>query len=95
MRGTWIGLAMLASLGTIGCYSTPVKRVKRPELVQEYRLPPDDPRFSQPAAYPTKVLLGDDALARRRELDSQEMKGQMNMSGRPGGMSGGMPGPTP
>lgn len=90
MRRTWVGLATLAglALAMTGCYSTTIKRVKRPTLVQEYRLPPeDDPRFSQPPTLPNKVMLGD-TLGQRRDGDNpaRQLQQPMTAPGRMGGM---------
>jgi len=93
MGKSCVGLAILAGLlmSATGCYSTPKKRVKRPDLVQEYQLPPqEDARFSRPPTLPNKLLL-DDSLARRRDDNSaKNLQGPMTMPGRPGGMPGPM-----
>jgi hypothetical protein len=92
MRRNVLGLAILAGLAmVVGC-QTGAKKVRRPELAQEYRLPPEeDRRYSQPPALPTKVLL-DDPLARRRENDAKNLQAPMMAGpGRPGGPVG----PTP
>lgn len=94
MTRKWVGLAVLAGLGLAGtgCYHTPVKRVKRPDLVQEYQLPPqDDLRFSRPPALPTKVLL-DDQGGKYRNTDNpaKDLQAPMMQSTSMGGR-GGMP----
>jgi hypothetical protein len=89
---SWGSLAILAGLLATGCYSTPNKKVKRPELVEHYQLPPqDDLRFSRPPTLPTKVLL-DDPLARRRDENvGKDLQGPMTAPGRMGGPPGAMP----
>jgi hypothetical protein len=91
MRANWVGLAILVA--ALGCQTGP-KKVKRPELVQEYKLPPqEDRRYSQPPQLPTKVLL-DDPLARRRELENSAKELQGPMTAGPRG-AGGSVGPMP
>lgn len=49
MRRTWVCLQWLGVvlLGLAGCHSSPPK-LKAPKLVEEYTIPPDDIRFSDP-----------------------------------------------
>lgn len=87
MRRNWVALAILAA--ALGCQTGP-KKVRRPEIVQEYKLPPqEDTRYSRPPSLPIKVLL-DDPLARRRELDNsaKELQGPMTAGPRPGAAGG-------
>jgi len=57
MRRTWIGLwAAAALLGLAGCYGSGAKSVERPNLAEEYRLPPDDLRYSTAITYPKESL---------------------------------------
>src|SRR5262249_8911456 len=57
MRRTWIVVWTATAVTALaGCYSNGVKRVERPELVEEYRLPPDDVRYSTAVSYPKEAL---------------------------------------
>ncbi len=52
---TGMGGLCLVLLGLLGCSSTEPNL--KPPLHEEYTLPPtDDPRFSQPIAYPKETL---------------------------------------
>jgi hypothetical protein len=57
MRGWGIGMRWLAAvlLGLAGCHSTDPNNLK-PDLPEEFVLPPDDPRFNAPVPYPKEVL---------------------------------------
>ena len=57
MRSTWKGLSGVcaALLGLSGCWTTD-SHLKPPPPPPEYVLPPaDDPRFSDPPAFPNKT----------------------------------------
>lgn len=58
MRKTWMGILWTSVIvvGLAGCKGSP-PQIKAPKLVEEYALPPDDQRFSDPhCAYPKDVL---------------------------------------
>lgn len=58
MRKTWMGFQWLTIilLGLAGCKASP-PQIKAPKLVEEYAIPPDDVRFSDPHyVYPKDVL---------------------------------------
>jgi len=57
MRWAWIGLWTAIGLVSLtGCYASGRRPVDRPELVEEYRLPPDDLRYSTAVTYPKEAL---------------------------------------
>jgi len=58
MKRTWrmvAGVVVVLLGGVLGCKSKEIK-VSRPNRADEYVLPPDHPRFSQPVAYPSELL---------------------------------------
>jgi len=79
MRKRWIALLGLA-VGLCGCLTTD-KQIKPPTPAHEFILPPsDDPRFSNPPAFPDKTLNNNPI---RKDTTLQNTSG-----GRPGGMGG-------
>jgi hypothetical protein len=80
MRRTWAGVPCLglALIALAGCYSTPQNRMRPPPHEEQYVLPPDDKRFSQPPQYP-KEYLNQDKI--RKDDDDK--------AGAPGGMHSG------
>jgi hypothetical protein len=74
------GGLVLALLIVAGCQSND-GHLKPPKYPEEYVLPPDDSRYSQPVAYP-KELLDKDILL-QRAADAKNFSGP----GGPGGPS--------
>ena len=86
----WVSLGIVAGLllSLSGCITSGRKKVKKPELVEEYTIPPmADARYSQPIAYPKKVMALDDSKLK----DAGQEPGMPPMPGR-GGMATGMGG---
>ena len=87
MWRAWASLGVVAGmlLGLSGCFHGGRKKVQKPELVEEYTIPPmADARFSQPITYPKKVMAQDTI-----KKDSSPEAGMPSMPGR-GGMAGKM-----
>ena len=86
MWRAWVSLGVAAGVlfGLSGCITpSSRKKVQRPELVEEYTIPPTaDARFSQPISFPKKVLVMDDTKTK----DAADA-GMPSMAGR-GGMGG-------
>jgi hypothetical protein len=90
MRGRWSGLAVLAMAiwGMIGCRSEE-SSLRPPPNPEVFTLPPtDDPRFSEPVAYP-KGSLNQDLLKRDKDREDSTPggmpKGMSRFSGGGGG----------
>lgn len=56
MRRTWLGVLALGLATLLGCTTTRSHKFKPPPLEEEYRLPPDDPRYSQAPRFPKETL---------------------------------------
>jgi hypothetical protein len=82
MRRTWMGirLAFCLLLAATGCISlSPQKKlIKAPPLVEEYNVPPDDKRYSNPPEYPKNVLNKDHKMNDLDEKEGLDKKGSMN-----------------
>jgi hypothetical protein len=84
-----------ALLGLSGCWWSTGPQMKPPPPPAEYVLPPaDDPRFSQPPAYPDKTLNqglqkkdSEDALNPLKDMRNGPA-GRFGGPGAPGGMGG-------
>ena len=85
-RTRWLGIALLVMLG---CESTDNTHLK-PQLQEEYNLPPaDDPRFSSPISYPKETLNQDPARATNSQTPGPAYKGPSRSGVRGGGGMGG------
>ena len=88
MWRAWVSLGIVAGvlLGLSGCITSSRKKVQRPELVEEFTIPPTaDARFSQPISYPKKVLAQDEM--KNKDSSAEQAPG---MAGGRGGMGGKM-----
>jgi hypothetical protein len=87
MRGTWLGLRWLAIvlLGLAGCHSTGPKYTP-PKHPEDYTLPPDDNRFSDPhAAYPREAMNKGKIKKDATPNDLPSMRSPSRMGGGMGG----------
>lgn len=93
MRKMWMGMQCLgiALLALTGCYTTGSSKLKPPPHEEEYRIPPDDKRYSQAPQFPKETL---NQGPKKSDLDDPQglpARGQskMGMMGGAGGMGGG------
>jgi len=85
MRRAWLGVrcAVCLLLTVSGCMSfTPQRHViKAPPHEEEYNIPPDDVRFSNPPQYPKGTLNKDN----HKKDDDDDQNGKMRLGGPGGG----------
>ena len=82
----WVGAFLLA---LSGCHTDPPLK---PDLPEEYRLPPsDDSRFSSPPAYP-KETLDSGTFKKDQQRNGDSSRGSTGFGGPGGGMGRGMGG---
>jgi hypothetical protein len=91
MRRMWKGLGWLAGLLVVaGCSSTEQQNLRPPPQPEQYILPPNDPKFAQPVAYPKDTLFADPNVKKDRDgnLTNPNMGQQRAPSTRLGGTAG-------
>lgn len=92
MRRTWLGMLALGLTTTLlGCTTTRSHKLKPPPLEEEFRLPPDDPRYSQAPRFPKETL---NQAPKKPELDNPQGGGlQTRQPGMMGAGGSGMNSP--
>ena len=93
MRRMWMGIPCLglALLALTGCWTTDSHKIKPPPHEEEFRLPPDDKRYSMAPQFPKETL---NQAPKKGDLDDPQSlpaRGQskMGMMGGAGGTGGG------
>lgn len=87
----FLGLFLLAGVGLVGCTATE-SQIRPPKPIEEFKAPPDEPRYSKPIEYPRETMEQDMLLKKAKDNSKAQpsgpggMRGGMPQAGRPGGM---------
>jgi hypothetical protein len=81
-----VGLLLLVAIGLSGC-ATNESSIRPPKPPEEFRDPPDEPRYTGPVQYPRETMQEDMLLKKSKE--NKPLNPMTNPRG-PGGMPGRM-----